>query len=117
MYSSRIVTRFRTFLMLAAAFLAAANPCLAALSIQGVCPMAGCADPDRTIGSADCCCVPGGTTAQITSMSAVTAPASAEGLVADQGPRSGVPIRLAGGAGPRLPETVPLFLKHATLLI
>ena len=117
MYSFLIVTRFRTFLMLAIAFLIPVHPCLAVFLVDEACPMAGCATPGTSVGSADCCCLPGGSTAEISTVSAVVAPQTTAGLGATHVPRPGEAVRLARSTDLRLPETVPLFLKHATLLI
>ena len=117
MYSLRIVTSLRTLVLVLAALVTAVHPCLAALSLEGVCPMADCATPGRSIGSADCCCASPGNVAEVQTVSAVTsaAPAAASASIATA--HTGMAAHLASPADIRVPDTVPLFLRNASLLI
>lgn len=113
----RIVTSLRSILLIVAALLTAGHPCMSALSVEGICPMSDCSTPGRAIGSADCCCAPSNTAAEVRTVSALVAPAAAPAgsTVAPVLPGPAVLLPSAGSS--RFPEAVPLFLKNAALLI
>jgi hypothetical protein len=117
MYSLRIVTRLRTLVLVMAALVTAGHPCVAALSIEGVCPMADCATPGRSIGSADCCCASPGDVADVKPVSAMTSAGPGAVFTSVVAAHPDLAAHAAPAAGIRVPDAVPLFLRNSTLLI